>query len=248
MLAAYSPDEPRSDVPEDQIIVRWIATDRLSSFEQHALDRLLVPEERLRASRFHFEENRRTFTAAHALTRSILSELTGRSPLSWTFRDGPHGKPEPVTQTGEPAIHMNLSHTKNLAVVAAAIGRELGVDAEWLGQPAPLDIAERYFTPPELDLIHANNEARKQETFFALWTLKEAYMKATGKGMHLPLDSFAFSLDPIRLLYSADDTGWARWKFAQTRIGQNHIAALAVDWPETSQMNVSLAPADLGRL
>ena len=73
-------------------------------------------------------------------------------------------------------------------------------------------------------------------------------MKATARGMGLSLDSFAFGLDPIRLFYSIEDADWVRWKFYQTRIGRNHIAALAVDWPETSHMKVSLAPADFGRL
>ncbi len=229
----------------DEIIVRWIATDRIMPRHRAALEALLDPAETAHAARFRFDEDRLAFVAAKALTRAILTLLVKRPPHSWQFRKGPFGKPEPILWSGEPAVCFNLSHTKGLAVVAASIGREIGVDAEWIGRPAPLEIAETHFAPEELTQIYDHMPKHRDETFFKLWTLKEAYMKATGKGIHLALNSFAFGLDPIRLLSSAEAGESARWRFQVRRIGANHMLALAADRPDACPLLISQKPASL---
>lgn len=232
----------------DEIIVRWIATDRITPRHRAALEALLDSTEAARAARFRFDEDRLAFVAAKALTRATLTLLVERPPRSWQFRKGPFGKPEPILRPGEPAVCVNLSHTRGLAVVAASIGREIGVDAEWMGRPAPLEIAETHFAPEELTQIYDHMPDRRDEVFFKLWTLKEAYMKATGKGMHLALNSFAFGLDPVRLLSGAEACESARWRFHVRRIGADHMLALAADRPDARPFSISQGPASLNRI
>ena len=98
-----------------------------------------------------------------------------------------------------PDLHFSLSHTRGLA--ACAVGRPyaLGIDAEAWRTPAPIELASRYFAPTEVRLLIARAPAERPSTFYRLWTLKEAYLKATGQGLAAPLDSFAFSLDPVAI-------------------------------------------------
>jgi 4'-phosphopantetheinyl transferase len=235
-------------VAQEEIILRWIETGRIRSRHHTAFTAVLDDEERARAGRFRVKEDEVTFTAAHALTRCTLSEIDGRPPCSWTFCIGPYGKPAAVVDQAEPQIRFNLSHTNGLAIVAAAIGREIGVDAEKITRPAPLEIADRYFTRQESDLLPQATGRRRDAAFFSIWTLKEAYMKALSRGMDLPLDSFAVGIDPARLLRSDQDKTWERWQFWQGRIGASHVAALAVDWPDADALPISGRAVDPNEL
>ncbi len=233
---------------QEEIILRWIETERIQSQHHAAFAAVLDDDERARAERFRFKVDKVTFTAAHALTRCTLSEINGRPPSSWTFRIGPYGKPAAVIDRAEPNVRFNLSHTKGLAIVAATIGREIGVDAEKTTRPAPLEIADHRFTRQERDLLLQRAGRGRDVAFFSIWTLKEAYMKALSRGMDLPLDSFEVSLDPARLVRSDQDKTWERWQFWQGRIGASHIVALAVDWPDADALTISGRALDLNEL
>ncbi|MFG5380043.1 4'-phosphopantetheinyl transferase family protein [Yoonia sp. R2-816] len=233
---------------QEQIILRWIETGRLRSRHHAAFAAILDDEERARARHFRFKEDEIMFTAAHALARCTLSEIDGRPPHSWTFRIGPYGKPAVVVAQDAPEIRFNLSHTKGLTIVAVAIGRDIGVDVEKITHPAPLEIADRYFTRQECDLLLRSAGRRRDAAFFSIWTLKEAYMKALSRGMDLPLDSFVVDLDPAHLARSDQDKTWERWQFWQDRIGASHIAALAVDWPDADALPISGRAVDPNEL
>ena len=224
----------------DAVSLRWLATGDLSPAAVQALWPALSAEEKARAERLRFEADRHTFIAAHALLRAMLSAMGGRGADSWTFHQGRFGKPEPIVGEGEQLIRCNLSHAKGMAVVAVAVGRELGVDVEPLDRRAPMEVATRYFTEEEQAYLRALPEARRGEGFFRLWTLKESFMKATGRGMDLPLSSFAFAVEPPSLLYSHAEDGAARWRFHQTRLGAGHIAALAMDCADEAAPDVSV--------
>ncbi len=235
-------------VAQEEIILRWIETGRIRSWHHDAFAAVLDDKERTRARRFRFKEDEVTFTVAHALARCTLSEVDGRPPRLWTFRIGPYGKPAVVVAQNEPKIRFNLSHTKDLTIVAATIGREVGVDVEKITCPAPLEIADRYFTRQERDLLTQSAGLARDEAFFSIWTLKEAYMKALSRGMDLPLDSFTVGLDPARLVRSDQDKTWERWQLWQGRIGASHIAALAVDWPDADELPISGRAVDPNEL
>ena len=86
--------------------------------------------------------------------------------------------------------------------------------------------------------------SERQETFFRSWTLKEAYLKATGQGLTIPLNSFAFDLDPSAITLKAPEIVSA-WRFAEFRPGPGHAIALAVNSPEPISIDAAaVSPLD----
>lgn len=230
---------------EESVTLRWIASKSITNSMCVKLEGLLSIEERARAAQFCLAEDRRDFVAAHALTRAQLSQLTARPPPSFRFRTGPFGKPAPILEPGDPAISFNLSHTRGCVVVALGIDVAIGVDVEWIERPAPQDVADRYFAQEELAALNLAPERCWDNTFYTLWTLKEAYMKATGMGMQLSLDSFAVALDPPRLLFGGESGLGTKWQFRVMSIGSEHIAALAVGRSVDRELKVETGAVDL---
>ncbi|MEX2628708.1 MAG: 4'-phosphopantetheinyl transferase superfamily protein [Tistlia sp.] len=238
----------------DRVAAFWLATERIGAADWPRLASLLDEAERRRAARFHFERDRQVYIAAHALLRATLSGLTGRAPQDWRFAVDDYGKPEAILLPGEPPLRANLSHTRGLAAVAVTLERDLGVDVEWLERGgSTLEIADRFFAPAECRQLAAVPRERVEATFLAFWTLKEAYIKAVGQGLSLPLDAFAFTLDPagqplaIGFLPPIVDEP-LHWLFRRFRPGPAHALAVAVRDPDPARLTVTAAPADLAAL
>lgn len=234
----------------DAVATWWLSLDRLGEADWPRLARLLDDGERARAARFHFERDRQVYIAAHALARGLLTCWSGEAPAGWRFTAGAHGKPEVVCLPGAPRLRLNLSHTRGLAAAALTLDHDVGIDVEWLArEPAAEDLAERYFAPAERHALAAVPPAEKIETFLAFWTLKEAYIKAIGKGLAQPLESFAFTLDPLTVRFDADLADEpAHWLFRRLRPTEAHLMALAVRHPEPARLKVSAVPVDLDYL
>jgi 4'-phosphopantetheinyl transferase len=155
---------------------------------------ILDPEERARAVRFPGQEQRDAFTAAHALVRTALSAYGRRSPEEWRFAISPQGRPT-VLDSGE--LSFSLTHAGSRAAVAIAAGPALGLDLE----PVPserdaLPIARRFFTETEWDWLSGLPPGDRCAGFAALWTVKEAVLKARGYGLTESLRSVEVDLDP----------------------------------------------------
>ena len=220
----------------------WLDVDAVAAEHWPALEALLEESERQRAARFHFERDRLTYVAAHALGRRLLSHWAGGVPQDWRFSVGDHGKPEVLCPEGAPALRLNLSHTRGLAAAALTVDNDIGIDVEWLGRHTDcLGLGQRFFAASECELLRAAPAERLVETFLALWTLKEAYVKAIGKGLAQPLDSFSFTPEPPAISFAdptADDP--ARWLFRQVRPTGRHLLALALRHPRPRAVEVSL--------
>lgn len=222
--------QPTTDNKDPIIVVRWIVLQQ-DSAAIIALRPLLDASEQMRAERFRAVSDRDAFIAAHALLRTTLSDFTGvERPAAWRFQTGEHGKPSLDSTQAPTDLHFSLSHTRGL--VACAVGQPyaLGIDAEAWRDPAPIELAARYFAPDEVRLIGESAPSERAATFYRLWTLKESYLKATGQGLATPLDSFAFSLDPLAIAVGAPDSGDA-WHFAEIQTSPVHSLALAVRSP-----------------
>lgn len=192
---------------------------------------LLSDDERARHDRFRFERDRHHFLVAHALVRTTLARVTGRTPESLTFTIGERGRPELDPVEGEEPVRFNLSHTLGLVAVAVTRERDVGVDVERL-RDVNLGVADKHFAPPEVASLKALDATEQESRFFSYWTLKEAYIKARGMGLALPLDGFWFGLDDgERLAFSVRaDLGDRAdaWSFALLDAGAEHRAAFAV--------------------
>jgi 4'-phosphopantetheinyl transferase len=160
---------------------------RLDEALEGAID-LLDEDERGRASRFVFDRDRRRFVAAHAATRIVLAQCLDCSPEALRFVTGARGKPRLVDVPVD--VRFNLSHSGDRALLAIALGQEVGVDLE---QHRPVDIrglARRFFAPGEQAALDMLPDRERAPAFFRCWTRKEAFIKAIGEGLAFPLDGF----------------------------------------------------------
>jgi 4'-phosphopantetheinyl transferase len=191
---------------------------------------LLDDDERARAARFVHERDRQQFTAAHALLRIVLQHLAGAPAATWRFVTGSHGKPSLHPDHRLSRLAFNISHTHGAVTCAMTVDHVIGVDIEDIGRSARLlEIADAYFAAAELALLRAAPAAAQPALFFRLWTLKEAYIKAHGDGLSLPLDQFSFSLSPLGIAFAAairDDP--AAWQFCTLTPSPTHILSLAI--------------------
>jgi 4'-phosphopantetheinyl transferase len=176
---------------------------------------LLAPDERARAERFRFERDRRRFTVARGVLRSMLGRYLELDPRRVEFLYESHGKPALAGEAAGAGLRFNVSHSGEMALYAVSGGRELGVDVEEVrSMEDGLDIAERFFSASEVAAFRALPAELRDDAFFNCWTRKEAFIKAVGEGLSFPLHVFDVSLapgEPARLLASRDPDQAERW-------------------------------------
>ena len=194
---------------------------------------LLSPEEHQRMARFVFERDRVRFLLTRALVRTTLSRYAAVAPADWHFVANAHGRPEILDRpAGVPDLRFNLSHTDGLIACAVTIGREVGIDIEHVGRRLTQDVAARFFEPAEVAHLQSLPADQQERVFFDFWTMKEAYIKARGFGLALPLGEFAFHFDPERpptITFEPslpDDP--ATWQFQQDWPTPSHRLGLAI--------------------
>lgn len=194
-------------------------------------EELLAPEESERHARFGHERTRREYLLARGLARTVLASYTGMATNELRFSADAFGKPVLHTPVANPRLHFNLSHSHGVIVCAAAMGRQVGVDVEYGARHVEfLELAERYFAAAEVAQLRGLFGAERQAAFFAIWTLKEAFVKAIGQGLSFPLDTFAFDLDGDRLVcFNPPPSLPESWRFFQFEPTPEHCGALAVE-------------------
>ena len=211
----------------------WLASLDVPESSLPRLAALLDSEESRRAARFVQLRDQHRFTVARAVLRLLLSRYLFCSPASVRLRTGTFGKPSLVTEGRELPLHFNLSHSHGLAIYAFSLNREVGVDIERLRPDmATEEIAARYFSVRERQELLALPPELRAEGFFNAWTRKESYLKASGNGLQIPLESFDVTLTPGQavVLRSHDADRWKIYTFAPA---ENFIAALTIeadDW------------------
>ena len=183
--------------------------------------------DRERFDRYHAERDRRMFLLGRLMSRRLVGEALGVPPEQWEWRTGTHGRPE-IASPSTP-IRFNLAHSAGLVVCALANAREVGVDVEDLRRP-PIDerMIRRYLSPLEADDVEAQGEHWRHR-FLHYWTLKEAYLKALGLGISVPLREISFALEPeVRITFhgSLADTSTS-WVFQLLQPTDQHLVAIA---------------------
>jgi 4'-phosphopantetheinyl transferase len=173
------------------VVVRCADTSRLGGDAAARLLRELSADEGRAADAFAFDEDRRTYVAAHALLRRALRDLLGgEEPV--LVRE-PLGRPQlDPAQRARSALSFNLTHTRGFAACAIRRGGPVGIDAEDVRRPIDVDaVAARWFAPTERRLLAILPEAARADAFFRIWTAKEAILKAAGLGLRLSPERFA---------------------------------------------------------
>ena len=221
----------RETLPTERADV-WIVPLSVGSDQADRLWESLSPDERNRAERFAFDRDRRRYVVGRGALRAILASYLGGLPGSIRFTYGEHGKPMLSESTGAGAVEFNASGSDDLAVCAVTLGRKVGVDIERC-RPANDDaLVEQCFSPAERHAYQALSPNERPAVFYRLWTLKEAYLKATGHGLSRPLSSLEVSFvpgEPAQLL--ADHLfpdGRESWTFVEFAPGPEYVGALVV--------------------
>jgi 4'-phosphopantetheinyl transferase len=223
----------------------WIAApDTITSPEILArYEQLLDTDEQERYRRFKFDRDRKEYLVAHALLRQSLSQCAPVAPAAWRFQRNTYGRPEIRVGTGDSRLRFNLSHTRGLSACAVTQDFDIGIDVEWRNrQVNPEELMDLVFSPAEAKALRSLPLPDQSQRFFVLWTLKEAYIKARGMGLALPLDKFTFSLQnesDVRVEFDpslGDDP--AAWQFHLEAPTPAHRLALAIRCGGLSEMSV----------
>ena len=237
--AVWQRPKANLSLPAGEVHVWRAELDRLELVER--CYPTLADEEKERARRFHFKKDRDHFVIGRGALRAILAGYLKERPEGLSFGYGPYGKPYLVPEDRSD-LRFNLSHSRGLALVAVTRGRELGIDVEGI-RPEVMEeqLAERFFSPGEVAALQALPASQKADGFFNCWTRKEAYVKARGEGLSLPLDQFDVSLAPgvpaallqVRLAASEANREVSRWTMLAIEPGAGFKAAVVVersDW------------------
>jgi 4'-phosphopantetheinyl transferase len=218
--------------PASEVHVSWIHPGSLRTSPLLArFESMLSAEERERHQRFVFPDDRHIYLVAHALLRTTLSRYADVDPAAWAFTAGPYGRPEISGPPEVPPIRFSLSHTKDLAAVAVAMNHDVGMDVERVSRQTDCSgLARQFFAPLEANQLAALPADQRATAFFQYWTLKEAFVKATGLGLSMSLRSFWFELgDPPTVSFAEDCVERASdWHFAQIPLGPEYIGAVAI--------------------
>lgn len=231
---------PPWGLPPEKIILGsnevhvWRASLDESPPQVECFRRNLAPDEQKRADRFYFQRDRRRFITAHGVLRDILGRYLNMAPRYLSFLYSSHGKPALAWESGGNAIRFNMSHSRGVALYAVTRDREVGIDLEFIRRDLGADqIAERFFSRRETATLRALPTPLREYAFFLCWTRKEAYIKARGDGLSLPLDHFDVSLipgEPAALLNTHPDSDEALgWSLEDLQLASDYVAALALE-------------------
>lgn len=198
----------------------------------------LSEDERARCERLRIDRVRFEYVMTRVLCRQVLSWMEPSVlPAQWTFVRNEHGKPEVSGPIGAGSLRFNVSNTFGLVACAVTRDHDVGIDVECRERNSDgLAIADRYFSVSEVAALRALPSERQTQRFFELWTLKEAYIKARGLGLAIPLGQFSFLLDArtntdanIGIAFDPklqDDP--ATWSFAMRSPSEQHQLAVAL--------------------
>lgn len=221
----------------DSEVHLWLAFyDQISDQKLHAAYRkLLSPAEMHQEARFYFDRDKRRYLVTRALLRTTLSRYASIGPKEWTFSTNAYGRPEiSNAREKELCVSFNFSHTHSLIVLGVTKRSALGVDVEnWKARAASIDIAERYFASREVTELRSALHDQRQRRFFEYWTLKEAYIKARGMGLSIPLDKFSFHYSRNGAVAMAIDPELddepERWRFWQFCPAPDYLVAICAE-------------------
>jgi 4'-phosphopantetheinyl transferase len=191
----------------------------------------LDDKERERAARYRFSESRTRFVVARATLRYLISKYADIAPNSVIFEENDWGKPT-VALPDTLNLEFNVAHSHELVLLAFCCGKPVGIDIEFERVLADMEsIVNHYFSELERKTFADLPDDVKLKAFYRGWTCKEAYIKARGKGLSIPLNAFDVALNPVEpatLLVDRTNPGaHLEWALMDIKPAENYTAALA---------------------
>ena len=222
------------ELNDDEVHV-WLVNTGAKDIPQDLLAVSLSEDEQERAARFKFAKDRRLHVAAHAALRSLLTAYLKVAANEIRFVSGTHGKPALAQPLAASGLEFNLSHSHEVALVAVARQRAVGVDVEFVKREFSFDeLARRFFTTKEVAALFELPQPLQREAFFKCWTSKEAFLKAKGTGLSGKLDEVAITLaadQQVRINASVPD-----WSLTELTLCAGYQGAMVLQGdPRTIQ-------------
>lgn len=225
---------PHANLGEFDVHV-WLANLDTLRDDARAFEYLLATDERQRADRFRFATDRVRYIVGRGLLRILLGRYLDCSPTALEFQYSQYGKP---TLFEHPQVYFNISHAGSYALFGFALNREIGIDIEFIKPDFDIEtLAGHFFSEQEIMQLKSVSAEKQHAAFFACWTRKEAYIKARGAGLSLPLSGFDVAFlpgEPAQLIATRPDASEAhRWKMTDLDVPNGYRGALIVegtDW------------------
>lgn len=212
----------------------WRAWLDLPPASVHRLEHSLSTDERKRAERFRFDRDRRRFIVCRSVLRVILSRYLDMDPCLVELCDGNRGKPQLANAEIARGLQFNLTHSYELALYVVGRARQVGIDLEYLRSlPDIQQVVSHFFSKDEQECWASLSRNQQLEAFYRYWTSKEAYLKATGQGLAIPLDGQEACKFPRKYTGTSQverhqcENG--RWCLMTLMPAPGYIAALAVE-------------------
>ena len=209
----------------------WQAELELDAASLNQLQMLLAPDEQCRAAKFRFKRDRNSYTAARGLLRLILSVYLNERPESIQLTYSTYGKPA-LHPGYDELLEFNVSHSQGIALYAVSRCAPVGIDIEYIRPDLRWrEIVEHSFSALEVKTLFQLPDVQQQRAFFQCWTRKEAYIKAKGQGLSIPLNQFDVSLaphEPVALLRTSDPQEASQWSLLDLSPREHFAGALAI--------------------
>lgn len=209
---------------------------------------ILDPEEVERWKRYQRQDSRDLFLVAHVATRFVLSHYGNTEPAAWIFERGENGRPEIVR--GPAGLRFNISHTDGMVAVLVHGQHDAGVDVESPWRTTDIiSVSRRVFTETERAAMLSLPEAEQAGRFYQLWTLKESFIKAKGKGFAMPLSKFGFGIDAAGSIdFSCDpslDPDASAWGYSTHYSADGHVISVCAHTPDRTFVQPTLRALSL---
>lgn len=216
-------------------VIYTFINDNLEKYEYYRS--LLNKEELDKADRYYFQKDRNCYTVARGLLRIFIAEYLNINPKNTEFKYNEFGKP--FIENSD--IEFNISHSGDIIIFAFTLNNKIGVDIEFMKDKVKFkEIIHRFFSENEIKEFLTVEEEKQKEAFFNGWSRKEAYIKAVGKGLGIPLNSFDVSLDPDQevKIKAIDGNINHSWYLYDLKIDKEYKSAFAID-SEVKTINIS---------
>ena len=182
-----------STIAADEVLVFLALPDTITSGADSRA--ILGPDDLGHVGRFHFERHREVAMASRVLQRRALSACAAVAPDAWVFEKDEHGRPSISSPAITPQLHFSVANTQGLVACAVTASRDVGLDVEPWAEDVPDQVVDRCFSLAERAALATLPAADRPRRFVEVWTLKEAYAKARGLGLSVPLERISISVN-----------------------------------------------------
>lgn len=214
------------NVSSNNEAIVWIINRSYGNWPSEAhMSRCLTQAEVDRWQRYYFSQDRTNFLKTRYAIKQLLGYYLAKPPQSIDWQLGSYGKP----YIAQSPLDFNISHSGDYALLAVGWGGCLGIDIELINETTNcLELAKRFFAEEEVDQIEAFQASKAQlcQVFFHIWTAKESIIKALGKGLSLPLTSFAVDVRGMPQLIRLDSGNLSEWRLHQLDIANGYYTTL----------------------